>query len=287
MYLEFRNVSKEYKNEEALKRLSITFEPGVYGVLGANGAGKSTLMNLLTDNLARSSGDILYNGTDIRQLGKQFRKIIGYMPQQQGFYEELSARAFLYYMASVKGVPRKEIKEQVNNLLEVVNLSAVADRKISGFSGGMKQRILLAQALLGNPETLVLDEPTAGLDPKERINIRNFIAEISANKIILYATHVVSDIECIADKVLIMKDGEVLQFGTPAELMEKMEGHIFQTVCDKEQIKILSGQYKNGIVLQRKQDFLFRIAGDIMPDGFCGVSENINLEDVYLYYLGK
>lgn len=284
MKLEIEHITKTYKNNEALKDICISLEPGVYGILGANGAGKSTLMNLITDNLARTSGNILYDGVDIRKLGKKFRELVGYMPQQQGFYESLSASAFLFYMASVKGLSKKEAKKQVPEILKAVNLSEVADKSVGSFSGGMKQRVLLAQALLGDPKIIILDEPTAGLDPKERIRIRNFIAELSTDKIILYATHVVSDIECIADKVIVIRNGELLQSGTPTELMETVEGHIFEIACKKEHLKELCKKYPNGNVLQKKHGFLFRIAGDNIPEGFYTVTDGIGLEDVYLYY---
>ena len=175
MELELKELSKSYGSVKALNKISYTFKPGIYGILGANGAGKSTMINLITDNVSRDSnngGNIFYDGEDILKLGKKFRAIVGYMPQQQGFYEDFSPKAFLKYMAEVKGLKRKNeegksVAQQIDELLEVVNLTSVAYKKIGGFSGGMKQRVLLAQALLGNPKVLILDEPTAGLDPKE------------------------------------------------------------------------------------------------------------------------
>ncbi len=213
MQLELKSLKKTYGIVKALKGVNYTFESGIYGILGANGAGKSTMINLITDNVDRdkeNGGQILYDGKEILDMGKHFRKLIGYMPQQQGFYEDFSPRAFLKYMAQIKGVHKENdkgqtVKQQIDELLEIVNLTTVANRKIGEFSGGMKQRVLLAQALLGNPQILILDEPTAGLDPKERIGIRNYIAKLSKDKIILFATHVVSDIECIADRVLLLK----------------------------------------------------------------------------------
>lgn len=239
MELELKELSKSYGSVKALNKISYTFKPGIYGILGANGAGKSTMINLITDNVSRDSnngGNILYDGEDILKLGKKFRAIVGYMPQQQGFYEDFSPKAFLKYMAEVKGLKRKNeegksVAQQIDELLEVVNLTSVAYKKIGGFSGGMKQRVLLAQALLGNPKVLILDEPTAGLDPKERIGIRNYIAELSKDKIILFATHVVSDIECIADKVILVKKGQIVATGTPVELIEKMQGKVAELTC--------------------------------------------------------
>lgn len=292
MELELKELSKSYGSVKALNKISYTFKPGIYGILGANGAGKSTMINLITDNVSRDSnngGNILYDGEDILKLGKKFRAIVGYMPQQQGFYEDFSPKAFLKYMAEVKGLKRKNeegksVAQQIDELLEVVNLTSVAYKKIGGFSGGMKQRVLLAQALLGNPKVLILDEPTAGLDPKERIGIRNYIAELSKDKIILFATHVVSDIECIADKVILVKKGQIVATGTPVELIEKIQGKVAELTCTLEDVGKLQEQYKVGNIRQRKNGLALRLVGDTLPDEAVKVEDNIDLEDVYLYY---
>lgn len=303
MKLEIRNLKKTYGTVQALKGISYTFTPGVYGILGANGAGKSTMINLITDNVARdkvNGGSILYDEddgeADILKLGKLFRAQVGYMPQQQGFYEDFSPKAFLKYMAEIKGVKKlktvdadgkevvKTVNQQIDELLEVVNLTNVAYKKIGGFSGGMKQRVLLAQALLGNPKILILDEPTAGLDPKERISIRNYIAELSKDKIILFATHVVSDIECIADKVLLLKSGEIIATGTPVELIESMAGKVGEITCTLDEVGELQKEYKIGNIRQRKNGLALRVVGDKLPDEAVRVEDNIDLEDVYLYY---
>ena len=228
--LELKNVCKSYGKKAALKDFTYTFDKGIYGLLGANGAGKSTLMNLLTDNVSRGSGEILYDGREILDMGKNYRELLGYMPQQQGFYENFSARMFLYYIAELKGIKKKEAKRQIEELLDIVNLSEVADKKVGGFSGGMKQRVLLAQALLGSPKILILDEPTAGLDPKERVNFRKYIHRLSEDKIILVATHVVSDVETIADKILIMKDGELVADDSPEVLVKSVGGRNLEDV---------------------------------------------------------
>ena len=293
MELQLEHLSKTYGTVQALKDISYTFKPGIYGILGANGAGKSTMINLITDNVARdkgsAGGSILYDGQDILKLGSRFRGIIGYMPQQQGFYEDFSPKAFLRYMAEIKGIKGKNekgqtVKEQIDELLEVVNLTGVAYKKIGGFSGGMKQRVLLAQALLGDPDILILDEPPAGLDPKERIAIRNYIAELSRNKIILFATHVVSDIECIADYVLLLKKGEIIAMGTPVELIEKMHGKVAEITCTLDEVGKLQEKYHIGNIRQRKNGIALRLVGDELPDEAVMVDENIDLEDVYLYY---
>ena len=293
MELQLEHLSKTYGTVQALKDISYTFKPGIYGILGANGAGKSTMINLITDNVARdkgsTGGSILYDGQDILKLGSRFRGIIGYMPQQQGFYEDFSPKAFLRYMAEIKGIKGKNengqtVKEQIDELLEVVNLTGVAYKKIGGFSGGMKQRVLLAQALLGDPDILILDEPTAGLDPKERIAIRNYIAELSRNKIILFATHVVSDIECIADYVLLLKKGEIIAMGTPVELIEKMHGKVAEITCTLDEVGKLQEKYHIGNIRQRKNGIALRLVGDELPDEAVKVDENTHLVDVYLYH---
>ena len=223
MELRIEGLTKQYGQKKALDAFSVTFTEGLYGILGANGAGKSTLMNLITDNISRTSGEILFDGTDILKLGKAFRTKVGYMPQQQGFYEQFSGRAFLHYMAELKEIPRKQAKVQVEELLKLVNLDGDAHRKVGGYSGGMKQRLLLALALLGDPSILILDEPTAGLDPKERIRLRNYIADLGRNKIVLLATHIVSDIETIAGQVVLMQDGKLVRQGSVEELLEEMK----------------------------------------------------------------
>ena len=230
MELCVENLTKVYGQKLALRNFTYRFTPGIYGILGANGAGKTTLMNLITDNVKRTEGSILWDGQEILKLGKEFRQLLGYMPQQQGMYADFSARAFLRYMADVKQLPRKQSNQQIEILLELVNLSEVAHKKLGGFSGGMRQRILLCQALLGDPKILILDEPTAGLDPRERLRLRNYIADLAKDRIVFITTHIVSDIETIADDVLLMKEGQLLRHGSPRELMESVNGHTLEDV---------------------------------------------------------
>ncbi len=291
MELRINELKKSYGKVEALKGITYTFKPGVYGLLGANGAGKSTMINLITDNLGRdkNGGTISYldetignEAIDILKLGAKFRAKIGFMPQQQGFYEDFTPKSFLKYMASVKGI--KNQNKQIDELLQIVNLEKVAYKRIGGFSGGMKQRVLLAQALLGDPQILILDEPTTGLDPKERINSRNYIAKLGKEKIILFATHVVSDIECIADKVLLLKNGEIIADGTPRDLIELMDGKVGEIKINLDELDDYQRRYKIGNVRQRKEGLVLRIVDDNLPDEVKRVDNNIDLEDVYLYY---
>lgn len=233
MELRIESLTKKYGDKRALDSFSVTFTEGLYGILGANGAGKSTLMNLITDNIRRTSGSILFDGEDILKMGKRFRTRVGYMPQQQGFYEQFSGRAFLHYIAELKEIPKKQAKIQVEELLKLVNLDKEAHRKVGGYSGGMKQRLLLAQALLGEPSVLILDEPTAGLDPKERIRLRQYIQDLGKNKIVLLATHIVSDVESIADQILLMESGQLVKQGTVEELLDGVRDQVTDPVTGR------------------------------------------------------
>ena len=224
MELQICDLSKKYGEKVALDKFSFVFRCGIYGIIGANGAGKTTLMNLITDTVKKDAGKILWNGDDTLELGKKFRAIIGYMPQQSGIYPEYSAKEFLYYMAELKELSRKKAREQISEILEIVNLKEVEHKKVGGFSGGMKQRVLLAQALLGDPKILILDEPTAGLDPKERLRLKNYIKKLSKDRIVFWTTHIVSDIEDTADEILILKNGQLVKHGTSDSLITEVKG---------------------------------------------------------------
>ncbi len=287
MKLEIKNLTKKYGNYTALNNLNLTFEAGIYGILGENGAGKSTLMNLLTDNIKRDNGSILYNNKEILNMKEKYRELLGYMPQQQGFYENMTADTFLHYMAKLKGVEKKDIDNQINELLHITNLENVRHKKIKGFSGGMKQRVLLSQALLGNPKIVILDEPTAGLDPKERIKIRNFISSIARNKIILLATHIVSDIESISDKIILMKKGRLIDVNTTSELISDIKDKVREYEIDEKQLSIIQDKYKVSNIYIKNEKLVVRLVGDELPEGGKLVSEHLTLEEVYLYYLAE
>lgn len=219
--LEIQEVSKSYGKKQALNHMSIKMTPGVYGILGPNGAGKSTLMKIITDNLVPDSGQVLWNGNTIFKKNRAYRKILGYAPQQQGLYDNFTGRKFLGYMAALKEIPKNQVENEIETVAKRVNLQDRLEDKIKNYSGGMKQRLLVAQAFMGEPELLVLDEPTAGLDPKERVRVRETLEEIAGNKIILVATHVVSDIESIAKEIIILKQGELVAMDSPENLIEK------------------------------------------------------------------
>lgn len=222
MELSLVNLSHKYGSKLVLKNISSNFNEGIYGLLGPNGAGKSTLMNLITDNLRRTEGSILLDGKEILSLGSEYRRLIGYMPQQQGFYEQFTPVEFLKYLGRLKAINSRSLSEQIEEIMALVNLSEYKHVAIGKLSGGMKQRVLFAQAMLGNPQILILDEPSAGLDPKERVSIRNIIEEISKDKIIFVATHIVSDIENIAKEIVLLKEGEIIEKLPTNKLIEKV-----------------------------------------------------------------
>lgn len=244
MKLVIRGLNKNYGAKVALQDFHAVFENGIYGILGPNGAGKSTLMNILTDNLLRDSGRILCNETEITKMKAQYRKIMGYMPQQQQLYDSFTVNHFISYMGTLRGMDKKEIRRRMEELLPLLNLSEVRRKKIKELSGGMKQRVLLVQALLDDPQILILDEPTAGLDPKERIRIRNLISDLSGDKIVLIATHVVSDIEFISKEILLMKNGKVVDKDCPEALQKKIAGKVFEIRISQDELNQVKQEFE-------------------------------------------
>lgn len=259
---------------------------GVYGLLGANGAGKTTLMRMICTILQPTGGEILYNGNSIQSMGVKYCDILGYLPQNFGYYPDFSARDFMLYMASLKGIRGRAASRKVRELLEIVGLSEVSGQKIRAFSGGMKQRLGIAQSVLNNPKVLVLDEPTAGLDPKERIRFRNLISDLSRDKIVILSTHIVSDVEYIADQILMMKKGRLILSGHPAELVERASGMAWMLTVPEEAV----GFYERNACIcnlrHTEKGVELRIVADEKPAPEA-VSVPTNLEDLYLFYFAE
>lgn len=236
MKLEIRHVTKRYRDKMAAADVSLTLTPGVWGLLGANGAGKTTLMRMLAGILRPTEGQILCDGVEIGALGAAYREKLGYLPQEFGFYPEFTVQDYLEYMAALKGLPRAEAARQIDALLERVSLAEVRRKKIVKLSGGMKRRVGIAQALLNDPEILILDEPTAGLDPGERVRFRNLLSEFAQDRIVLISTHIVSDVEYIAAENAVMKDGKIIAVDTTEGLVQQIEGKVWQGSAPAEEL---------------------------------------------------
>jgi len=286
MDLELKNITKKYSKKTALSDVSLNLKNGVYALLGPNGAGKTTLINIITGLLMPTSGTVLFNGTAIGKNMQEYISKIGYLPQYPQFYKNFRADEFLRYMAVMKGIEKKGIDSLVSELIEKVNLTNDSHRYIGQYSGGMRQRLGIAQALLNNPEILILDEPTAGLDPKERIRFRNLISQLSENRIVILATHIVSDVESIAKEVILLKNGEVLQIETPMNLISQMEGKVHLVQCIPEELE----EYMNSFCISNasvcNDRYLLRIVSDNPPTVDAEITIP-NLEDAYLYYFGE
>lgn len=286
MTLKLEGLTKIYKDKAALDGVSFSFTPGIYGLLGPNGAGKSTMMNLITDNLTPTQGRVLLDEKSIGELGSEYRKLLGYMPQQQNMYPELSLRRFLYFMASLKGLKKSEAERDINHYVRMVKLEDVLGKKLGTFSGGMKQRALIAQALIGNPGILILDEPTAGLDPKERIRIRNLISEVARDKIVIIATHVVTDIEFIAKQIIMLNNGNIIRSGSPSELLNELDGKVWNIFLSDEEIDEINVKYKVSNISRDTEGVIARIIADSYEGRWKKEAVRPNLEDLYLYLNG-
>ena len=284
--LEIKNLSKNYGSIQALQNMSCTLQNGVYGLLGANGAGKSTLMNIITGNIKADVGKVYYDGHDITEKKERehFRRILGYMPQYPVIYRGFTVEEFLFYIAALRGMERGFAKKRVAWILDLLELADAKDAKMTALSGGMKQRLMLAQAVIGNPKVLILDEPTAGLDPKQRIAVRNLISEISFDKIVMIATHVVTDVEFISKEIILLKEGVMIEKAQREELVEQMAGRVYEIRTDISQLKRIQETYLVGNIVKEHRNIYVRILSDTYPKEEEVKQVRASLEDVYLYY---
>lgn len=276
-------VSKHFKNKIAVDAVSLHLRPGVYGFLGANGAGKTTLLRMLCGVLKPTSGEIRCNGTEIRTLDGEYRYLLGYLPQDFGYYPDFSAKRYLEYLAACKAVPKDLANGKVQEMLRLVGLEGDQKKKIKSFSGGMIRRLGIAQALLNDPEILILDEPTSGLDPKERIRFRNIISALSKEKIVILSTHIVSDVEFIADRILLMKQGQIVEQGTAQEVTDSVKGKVWEYLAESEEAARLNAAFAVSNLRNEGDKVYLRIVSDTCPcEG--ATPAQPRLEDVYLYY---
>ena len=283
--LEMINVTKSYKHKNANENINLVLESGVYGLLGPNGAGKSTLMKQIVTVTNPTSGKILYNGKDIKSLDDEYRAIVSYLPQDFDEYKNFKAKDFLMYMAALKGMDKETSKKRVDELLKLVGLSEVSNKLVSKFSGGMKRRVGIAQALLNNPKVLILDEPTAGLDPQERTRFRNLLSQIGRDTIVILSTHIISDIESVAKETIMIKDGKVLLQGTHREILKDMEGKVYSLdTNDENLVSEIQNKYKVVSINRGIENISIRFISETKPS-----YEKIKLiepkfEDVYMFY---
>jgi ABC-type multidrug transport system ATPase subunit len=282
MKLEIENVSKTYRgNTAALRSFGLELGPGVLGLLGPNGAGKSTLMRILATITQPSGGRVLWNGTDIRQDPDALRTVLGYLPQDFGIYPNLSALEFLGYLAAVKGLDAASANRRISELLELVNLTDAARRPLGGFSGGMRQRVGIAQALLNDPKLLIVDEPTAGLDPEERVRFRNLLSELSGKRIVILSTHIVSDVEAVATDIALIVQGELVVHGVPEALLAGVNGKVWEVVVPSTELAALRQRHLISNTAHRSDGVHARVVSDAAP-GPGARSLEPSLEDAYL-----
>lgn len=286
MELTIKNLSKEYGSKKAVKNFNATLTNGVYGLLGANGAGKTTLMRTICGIQTETNGEILLDNKNIHDLEEEYRNILGYLPQNFGYYPNFTAYKFLMYIGSVKGLQHKKAHNKTIELLKELGLLEQKNEKIKNFSGGMKQRLGIAQALLNNPKILILDEPTAGLDPKERVRFRNLISSLAENRIVILSTHIVSDVEYIAKEILIMKSGELIHKGEPEKILKAIEGYVWECEVDKNKAMELESAYITANIKHSNGLDRIRVLSENCPcESACNVEPT--LEDLYLYYFSK
>jgi len=285
MRLRTQNLTKNFGNRCAVDHVSLNFERGVYGLLGPNGAGKTTLMRMMVGVLPPSSGKVTLDGVTIGELGAKYRDILGYMPQEVGYYRDFTAKRFLQYLGALKGLDPKYANRRIDELLDLVGLADVKNKKLGQFSGGMIRRIGIAQALLNDPKILILDEPTAGLDPNERIRFKNILSELSEERIVILSTHIVSDVQSIAGQVILLKEGKVVNCDTTENLRRLVEGKVWLATVTHRELNELKKRFPIGNVLQKDDHFEIRIVSDSKPLQNATAVEP-SLEDVFIYVFG-
>lgn len=286
MKLKLDSLTKKFGNFTAVNHINITMTNGVYGLLGANGAGKTTLMRMLCTLLKPTGGTIHCNGEDIFEMDSEYRKLLGYLPQEFGFYPEFTVEDYLLYIAALKGIRPFVSKKRVKELIDEVGLSKAANKKMKKLSGGMKRRVGIAQAMLNNPRILILDEPTAGLDPNERIRFRNLIGELSEDRLVLLSTHIVSDIEYVANEIWMMKDGKIMLKGTADKIVNSMSETVWECYVRKDMVSDFTKKYKISNMKSEPNGVVLRIISREKPL-VNAKSTKASLEDVFLYYFGE
>lgn len=277
------NIEKRYKDKIAVDDINVSFGQGVYGLLGENGAGKTTLMRMLCGVLKPTQGKVLCDEMEISQMGGAYRNLLGYLPQDFGYYPDFTAQRFLQYMAALKAVTKEKADSKIEELLEMVGLIDVKNKKLKTYSGGMIRRVGIAQALLNDPEILILDEPTAGLDPKERVRFRNIISSLGKNRTIILSTHIVSDIEYIADEILIMKAGMLVKAGDQETIIKDAKMHVWKCIVDERKAEELNSEYIVSNLKPYEGKTELRIVADTRPVDDA-IEQEATLEDVYLFY---
>jgi ABC-type multidrug transport system ATPase subunit len=284
--LAVEHVSKRYSRDVlALREFSLELKPGVLGLLGPNGAGKTTLMSILSTITRPTAGRVLWNGTDVTKHPNAIRSVLGYLPQDFGVYPNLNAVEFLEYLAAVKGLDAGSAKRRIGDLLDLVNLTDARKRPLGGYSGGMKQRIGIAQALLNDPQLLIVDEPTAGLDPEERVRFRNLLSDLSRERIVVLSTHIVSDVEATATDIALISKGTLVAHATPEVLLLQVEGKVREWVVSSADLNFAKQQYLISSTTRRGDGVHMRVLGDEVPAGAVPVAPN--LEDAYLFCLSR
>lgn len=281
--LSINNIGKQYQEDVwGLRHVDLQIQPGILGLLGPNGAGKSTLMRLLATISEPSEGTITWNGVGIRENPEEIRRILGYLPQDFGVYPHLSAHEFLTYMAAVKGISGKAAGKRIDELLGLLHLYDVRKRRIGSFSGGMKQRIGIAQALLNDPKLLIIDEPTIGLDPAERLSFRNLLTDLSGERLIIFSTHIVSDIEATADRIAILSKGRLISDSNPGELLRHVQGKVWNVLIPESQLQEARAKWLISATVRREDGLLLRVVSETPPNEQAA-AVHAGIEDAYLF----